>query len=87
MKYTGGNTSHHDLKELGKNQHDQVCLIQGTINEAHKLASAVGHNELWNSLSVPVAGFGKIVDPNCENCQNLQQECVKHSLIPFMSNV
>lgn len=55
---------------LGKNQHDQVCLTQGTINEPHKLASAVDHNELWNSASVPVAGFGKIVDPNSENCQN-----------------
>lgn len=60
---------------------------QGTINQPHKLESSMCHNELPNSVSVPVADFGKIVDPNCENCQNFTKESAKHSLNPFMSNV
>lgn len=70
IKYTGVSTSHQDLKELGKNQQDQLCLTQETINAPRKLTSAVCHQELQNSVWVPVSGFGKIVDPNCENSQN-----------------
>lgn len=58
------------FEETGKNEHDQVCLTQGAIKEPCKLASAVCHNELQNSVWASVADFGKIIDPDCENCQN-----------------
>lgn len=66
------------------------CVIQWAINVLPKLASAVCHNYLQNSVWVPVSVlcfWKKCWSQLWELPKSLNKKCTRHSLIPFISDV